>query len=643
MTTLENRDWHVADNELRLRLSDGTVIRPSAAEVIGAEFKRRLSIRGHTVPRAPSEALPSLAFSRFPPEVIVHVRPPSPDLSTPPECSIVLERDGHRIETSVLSDQMTDQLLTQEQWTPLASDSMREAAECLASAGVTAPGKLTLRQYVNLRGLRNDTIRFDEPPPPSATPEHIPERPLPATFQATLYPYQADGVRWLNRIADEGLGCLLGDEMGLGKTLQVIALLAGETAGARVPSLVIAPATLLENWRRELFRFAPTLRALIHRGQGRTGFPSSLRTYDVVLTTYDTAMRDLALLKMIEWNAVVLDEAQAIKTPDAQRAAAVKEIPRRIAIAVTGTPVENRLRDLWSIMDFAVPGFLGSLSDFESTYTDSVTDAARLEPIVTPLLLRRLVTNVAADLPPRIDIPQALELSDEAAAEYDAIRQQIAAEYGAAATLVSITKLRLFCTHPFLVSGEQGDPLPHSTKYARLLEILEEIGARGEKALIFTSFTEMADILVADLARRYRIPCALIDGRTPVTDRQPAVDAFQNSAGTAILVLNPKAAGVGLNITAANHVIHYNLEWNPAVEDQATARAYRRGQSRPVTVHRLFHANTIEEVIDQRLTRKRAIAGEAVIGIDGTTDDLADVIRAIELSPVRKGDAADAR
>ena len=511
---------------------------------------------------------------------------------------------------------------------------MEVAAKCLARFGISRGGPLTLRQYVGLRGVPSEMIRFDDPPLPTPNGSRAPECSLPGTFKATLYPYQADGVRWLSYIAAEGLGCLLGDEMGLGKTLQVIALLARETAEGRIPALVIAPATLIENWRRELARFAPSLRAAIHRGQGRTGFPSLLRSYDVVLTTYDTAMRDLPLLKMIEWNVVILDEAQAIKTPGARRTAAVKEIPRRIAIAVTGTPVENRLRDLWSIMDFAVPGFLGVLSDFERSYTDSIADASRLEPIVTPLLLRRLVANVAADLPPRIDIPQPIELSNEAAAEYDAIRQDIAAEYGSAATLVSVTKLRLFCTHPFLVSGVRGDPREHSTKYARLLELLEEIIAGGEKTLIFTSFTEMTDILVSDIARRFGVPCGFIDGRTSVQDRQPAVDDFQNTLGPAVLVLNPKAAGVGLNITAASHVVHYNLEWNPAVEDQATARAYRRGQTKPVTVHRLFHANTIEEVIDQRVTRKRVLAGEAVIGVQGAEDDVADILKAIELSPI---------
>mgnify|MGYP003111520085 CR=1 FL=1 len=638
MTINSHADWFREGDVIRVRLPDGTSIAPSASEVVGAEFKSRHEIRGQTVPRCPSESIPTIEFNRFPPDVIVRVLPPSADLTTPAVCRLELLSDGVTL-AEVPPDLTDDQILIGNSWFPLIPDSLREAGEVLNAAGVDSTGQITLREYATLRSLPSTLLRFSEPQAPTPAGPSA-ELLLPSGFTATLYPYQADGVRWLKRIAAEGLGCFLADEMGLGKTVQVIAILSEETEADRTPSLVICPATLLENWRRELNRFTPALRVLIHRGQGRTGFPSNLRPYDVVLTTYDTASRDLPLLKMIPWNAVVLDEAQAIKTPDAQRSIAVKEIPRRIAIAMTGTPVENRLRDLWSIMDFAAPGFLGTLADFESAYTDSMADAARLEPVVSPLMLRRRVATVATDLPPRIDIPQPIELAELNAVEYDAIRQQIAAEYGAAANLVAIIKLRLYCTHPFLINDGCGDPLPHSTKYARLVEILEEVIDQGDKCLIFTSFTKMADILAANLPRRFHVPCSMIDGRTSISDRQPAIDAFENTPAGAILILNPKAAGVGLNITAASHVIHYNLEWNPAVEDQATARAYRRGQDKPVTVHRLYHANTIEEVIDQRVARKRDIAGQAVVGVQGAEDDVADILRVIELSPVRpEGDA----
>jgi SNF2 family DNA or RNA helicase len=635
-------DWHINSAGLALRLPSGTVIRPTAAEVTGAEYKERLTVRGETVLHRPSEALPDVRFARYPAEVVIELAPPSPDLSRAASCRVRLVNGNRRIDAPIsLQD---DQILAGHEWFPLSIELLQEVEGVLKAAGITAPGDLSLKQYLALRQQNSGFVTVIEPPAEdvSVTPVHLPVPQPPEDLAGTLYPYQQTGFEWLSRIADEGLGCILGDEMGLGKTVQVIALLLREAKLRKMPSLVIAPATLLENWRREIVRFAPSLSVSIHRGQGRSGFPKTIRTYDVVVTSYETAMRDVSILEMIDWNVIVLDEAQSIKTPDAQRTVTIKTLPRRISVAVSGTPVENRLRDLWSLMDFAMPGLLGTLRDFETRYDDNVADAATLEPLVTPLILRRLVADVAGDLPPRIDIPQPVELSDESAMRYDALRAQIAAEYGAGATLVALTKLRMYCTHPFLIDGRAGDPLPHSTKYARLLEILDEIFAGGEKVLIFTSYTGMADILLADISSRYAVPCSVIDGRTPVLDRQPSVDRFGQVMTASALILNPRAAGTGLNITAANHVIHYNLEWNPAVEDQATARAYRRGQVRPVTVHRLFHPGTVEEVIDQRTQRKRAVAAQAVIGTEGQQDDLADIMRAMQLSPVL-GRPADAR
>lgn len=620
-------DWFVDAGRIALRLPSGQVIQPTSAEIAGAEFKRRLTIRGEEIERKPSEALPAIRFNRYPPDATLEIAPPAPDLSIAPSYRVRL----NGVDAAVPPDH--DQLLIGEGWYPLPVNVLTEIAGTLKTAGIT--GAMTFKQYLDLRRMNSLLVTVA----PEPTGEAKPAEPVesPKELKATLYPYQASGFQWLSRISDEGLGCILGDEMGLGKTLQVIALLLRESA-RRVPSLVIAPATLLENWRREIARFAPALTVCIHRGHERTGFPKKLAAFDVVVTSYETAMRDISILETVQWNVVVLDEAQAIKTPDAQRTVIIKTLPRRVAVAVSGTPVENRLRDLWSLMDFAVPDFLGELEDFEKAYSNDVGGAAALEPLVTPLILRRRVADVAKDLPERIDIPQPVELSENDAKRYDDIRNQIMAQYGKAATIVALTKLRMFCTHPFLlVDKGAGDPLPHSTKYARLVEILDEIFASGEKVLIFTSYTEMADILAADIAKRYAVPVGVIDGRTEVTDRQPTIDRFAAVMTSATLVLNPKAAGTGLNITAANHVIHYNLEWNPAVEDQATARAYRRGQTRPVTVHRLFHPGTVEEVIDQRTQRKRAIAGTAIIGTEGTAEDLADVMAALNMSPTLGG------
>jgi SNF2 family DNA or RNA helicase len=251
-------------------------------------------------------------------------------------------------------------------------------------------------------------------------------------------------------------------------------------------------------------------------------------------------------------------------------------------------------------------------------------------------MLRRRVAEVAKDLPERIDIPQVIEFEHGDAQEYDRIRNEILTEFGASATLVSLTKLRMYCSHPWLLQEHLpsvGDPAEFA-KYSRLVDILDEIFQAGEKAILFTAYTSMTDILVKDIASRFSVFTGYIDGRLPIDDRQPMIDAFSANPGAALLVLNPRAGGSGLNITAANHVIHYTLEWNPAMEDQASARAYRRGQTRPVTVHRLFCAGTVEEVVDDRLSRKRTISEAAVVGVRGESDDYNDIVAALQRSPL---------
>lgn len=435
----------------------------------------------------------------------------------------------------------------------------------------------------------------------------------------------------------EEIGCILADEMGLGKTIQIICLIANNIEENKRPSLVVAPATLLENWRREFAKFAPSVTTYIHIGSERTGFPSVLNQYDVVITSYSTLIRDMPLISMISWDIVVLDEAQAIKTPETERTKAVKEIERRISIAVTGTPIENRLTDLWSIMDFAIPDLLGERSEFESYFENDVGGAKVLEPLVRPVILRRRINEVAKDLPERIDIPQAISMPLTLAKEYESVRQKIIEKYGTVGNLVSLIKLRQFCTHPTLVSDIKGEPEKINPKYQRLLEILEEIFENGEQVLIFTSFRKMIDLLVEDIKKRFNVWTDWIDGRVTVSKRQPIVDEFNNKNAPAALILNPRAAGTGLNLTGANHVIHYNLEWNPAVEDQASARAHRKGQEKPVTVHKLFFVNTIEEIIVERLDKKREIADTAVTGVKGVDSDYTDIMRALEITPFRGG------
>lgn len=525
-------------------------------------------------------------------------------------------------------------------WYPIEPVAAQEVLDLLRNTGAVIGPVRSLRAFLGVRkagvaaGLVEDQMADTAISPLVFAP---PAEDIPIGVDATLYPYQLSGWRWLKFLLAEGIGGILADEMGLGKTLQIISALSDCGGAPLRPALIVAPGSILENWRREIARFAPHLHVLKHHGPLRTGRPADLKSYDVVVTSYDNAVGDNSLLNMIQWKLVILDEAQFIRNPNAQRTKAVKRLRREAGLAVTGTPVENRLLDLWSIFDFVLPGHLGEMKAFEAQFSEDADGAARLEPLVSPLMLRRRVAEVAKDLPPRIDIPQFLDLDEVEARAYEAERERIFEEYGAAATLVALTSLRRFCAHPTLMSGSSvgADPMAFS-KFRHLDQLIEEIFLQREKVIIFTSFTAMADMIARHLGGRFGAFTGIIDGRLPIDQRQPLIDQFSAVQGAAALVLNPKAGGAGLNITAANHVIHYNPEWNPALEDQASARAYRRGQELPVTVHRLLIADTVEDVVDDRLNRKRALAGAAVVGIEGKDDDYGDIVAALNRSPLKQ-------
>lgn len=622
--------WEVRGAELWLLDPQGQAHIPSADEVYRALIERQ-----PTEPWIPASA-DGLRPSRYPLTPALTI---STSADGEPEYRIKgtsragsielqagdLER-GHHIDNGI--------------WYPIDETARTDVLNLLASTGTEIGVATSLKAFLAIRkaaadgGAVEDQTRNEPLSPLVFTPSG---EDVPSGVEATLYPYQLSGWRWLKFLIAEGVGGLLADEMGLGKTLQIISALSDCGDGPLRPALIIAPGSLLENWRREIERFAPHLLVLKHHGPLRTGRPADLQSYDIVVTSYDNAVGDNSLLNMIHWSVIILDEAQFIRNPEAQRTKAVKRLKRDAALAVTGTPVENRLLDLWSIMDFVLPGYLGDAKSFEAHFADDSEGATLLEPLVSPLMLRRRVADVAQDLPPRIDIPQVLELDEAEAAAYDAERDRINAEYGAAATLVALTSLRRFCAHPALMDGSSTavDPMTFS-KFRRLDEILEEIFALGEKAIIFTSFTAMADMIARHVERRFVSFVGVIDGRLAIDERQPLIDRFSAVIGGAALVLNPKAGGAGLNITAANHVIHYNPEWNPALEDQASARAHRRGQTRPVTVHRLLVADTVEDVVDNRLARKRSLSEAAVIGVEGKDDDYGDIVAALSRSPSKR-------
>lgn len=515
-----------------------------------------------------------------------------------------------------------------------------EAINCIKKLNITNIKNISFPQYMNLIKLfTNEKIKYNDNVENDIKNIKIDNNSELIGLNAKLFEYQNVGYNWLSFMKRNNCGCILADEMGLGKTLQIITLMGSEyEKNKNVHFLIVAPMSLLENWRREIEKFYPSLQTIVHHGNTRTGFYSELLKYNVVITAYTSVKRDLSMLNMINWDTVILDEAQNIKTPTAERTKVVKMLRRKTGIAVTGTPFENHMTDIWSIVDFVFPNYLGDLSNFNNYFTDSYESAESLEAIITPIMIRRLVKDVAKDLPDRVDIPQPIEMTHQEAMLYEDERKQDIEKSLKSVTLDKIQKLRMFCTHPLVYNDEIGnvDPALISRKYERLCEVLEEIVVNQEKVIIFTSFNKMINIMVNDLKNRFRIPTFYLNGDIEAEARQITIDNFSNIKGSAIIICNPRVAGAGLNITAANHVIHYNLEWNPAVEDQASARAYRRGQQKTVFVHRFYYANTIEEIMNERIQSKRVLSETAVVGNNGTEQDKKDLLRALSITPFKE-------
>lgn len=460
---------------------------------------------------------------------------------------------------------------------------------------------------------------------------------------ATLFPYQARGVRWMWETISHTGGLILADEMGLGKTLQIIALLLIDPPKTNNPALIVCPTSLIANWVREFARFAVGITVLVHRGPSRAGVYRELQKTNVVITTYDTMVNDISIFSSFEWSWVICDEAQAIKNPDSNRRRAIVTIPRRRTIPMTGTPVENSLLDLWSLVDFAIPGLIGSRGEFEALYPDSIESAQAIGRFTDPVILKRSVADVAGDLPERVDIDVPLELDDQLTDHYLMVRQTTLAKYPLAGALVATLQLQLVCAHPWLrrddendIDGENAGVVRASAyplmtpKMERAVALLREAFFNVRKVIIFALFNRVGGLLreaSSDLPNAY---WGAINGSTPQKERQTIIDEFSAHEGPGCLVLNPKAAGAGLNITAATVVIHFTPVWNPAIEAQASARAHRRGQTQPVTVYRLFYKDTVEEVMIDRSLWKSELANESV---PVSSRNAADLKRALEIAP----------
>lgn len=629
--------WTVSETGLAYKTSSDEIYIPSAAEIyscISSSNNMEGVLKGCENPQI---TFPNIRFSKIGSPLMcrLQLEPDSGNIFL--KLDVIRKNETYPVKS--IEGRIVDHCITDNEWF-YVSGSCDEISALLKKASIeNFTGKITMKQYLNLLQLQRAlpvTLIDDE------VGQSLSRKPMaigagvPKSITATLYPYQQIGFSWMDYMIREGCGCILGDEMGLGKTLQIIALITERNNNGKKPALVISPVSLLENWQREFRKFSPETSVYIHHGSKRTGRYQELVLHDVTVISYNTAISDLSLLRMIKWDIIAVDEAQNIKNPHAERTKSIKRIPCHAAIAITGTPLENHMTDIWSLMDFVSSGFLGTLAEFNQNYPDSMESAEKVEPILSAFMIRRRVSEVAQDLPERVDIPQAIIMSEIESLEYEEERKQIVGNMGEkTASLPLLQKLRMYCTHPFLLNRQtNGDPIQVSSKYERLCNILEEIISTHEKVIMFTSYNEMFNILLADIPERFSIPVLMINGSTPVEERQPIIDRFTDLKNSSLLVLNPRAAGTGLNIVAANHVIHYNPEWNPAVEDQASARAYRRGQKRVVFVHRLYYVNTVEQIINDRIEYKRLMFDTAVAGSKGGHENMDDILAALKISPL---------
>ena len=449
-------------------------------------------------------------------------------------------------------------------------------------------------------------------------------------FVKSLYPYQQEGVNWLSFCAENGVGTILADDMGLGKTAQVIALCCDvleKNPNSKV--LIVVPNPLLDNWVREFHFFAPSITPYLHYGKNRRGVASAFDDHSVVITPYTTMSSDITMFEDVYFDLALFDEASMLKNPKSTRSLSARRLDVGVTVAMSGTPVENSLMDAWALTDLVFEGFLGGQESFKSRYVHSDLSETldknleELESSLRQITLRRMKKDVLDQLPEKLDIHTAVSLGESEKNRYEALidEMQHDRQNGGGGILPLINKLQQFTAHPALVEST----IPHdvnsliksSAKFELLMMQMDKIARVGEKVIIFATFQKAIDLIQSAINERYGILAGVIDGRTPNDERQALIDTFSASEGFNVLLLHPRTAGMGLNITAATNVIHYCRQWNPALEEQATARAWRNGQKSVVNVYYMYYADTIEEKIDERIRLKQQLSDRVV----SVTDD----------------------
>ncbi|MDQ0173520.1 DEAD/DEAH box helicase [Paenibacillus tundrae] len=647
----------------RLQKSGVTVLMPSRWSRAG---KRRAGLRlqmlnrgTEQTPSAPS-ALGMEQLVAFKAEPMIDGKPVTPEeLATLAEATVpyvMFRGEWIEVDTKEIRQVLRymkkeeEQYMPLSEWLHLAAEEGEDAAwKGLSVFGAESEGLLSFL-------LDGQVLRSIEP------------RQVPKELHGELRPYQERGYQWLSAMRELGFGVCLADDMGLGKTIQVITCLLdlkheeqliaaqeaeendGETfemradgtsewgaaaysQGVHLPALIVCPTSLLGNWQRELKRFAPDLTLYIHHGGQRlhgSAFQAEAQAHDIVLTTYHLAGRDGPDLASLQWSTVVLDEAQYIKNYRTKQAQSVMRLSAPHRIAMTGTPVENRLSELWSIFQFLNPGYLGTASSFRQRYTGTGTSEENgaslreLHRLVSPFMLRRLKSDpdIRKDLPEKLELKSYCSLTPEQTVLYqrvvDDLMGGLDGRNGIARkgiVLSSLTKLKQICDHPVLADSNRKDhaKVEASGKMERLLELVDAIRDNGESALIFTQYVAMGELLVSRLTQRYEEEPYFLHGGVSKIQRDEMVETFQKGEGPSLFVLSLRAGGVGLNLTRASHVIHYDRWWNPAVENQATDRVFRIGQNRNVQVHKLICQGTLEERIDELIESKKALS-EQVVG-----------------------------
>jgi SNF2 family DNA or RNA helicase len=563
-------------------------------------------------------------------------------------------------ELRVLAELKRPLVRVRGQWVQVSAEEIAAALEFWKKKGQDAA---SLRDVVRMSvgalrppgGLAFDGVRATGPVGDLLARLHghaaFTERAAPGGFRGTLRPYQLRGYSWLAFLKECGLGACLADDMGLGKTVQTLALVQSEWASSdRRPVLLVCPTSVVGNWEKEAARFTPGLPVLVHHGLRRArggALEKEAARHALVLSSYSLLHRDVEALQGVRWSGVILDEAQNVKNPGTKQARAARALPGDYRIALTGTPVENHVGDLWSLMEFLNPGFLGSEAEFKKTFFVPIQAghdpeaAARLRRLTSPFVLRRLKTDkaVIADLPEKMEMKVYCTLTREQASLYAAVVAEAAEALEGSEgiqrkgiVLATLSKLKQVCNHPAQFLKDSSPLTGRSGKLARLTEMLEEVLEVDDRALLFTQFAEMGALLQRHLQETFGREALFLHGGVPKNQRDGMVERFQSPSGPGVLVLSLKAGGTGLNLTRASHVFHFDRWWNPAVENQATDRAFRIGQRRRVQVHKLLCAGTLEEKIDAMIEAKKDVA-ERVVGtgegwLTGlTTDQLMDVMK----------------